>query len=594
VTVRNRSRRVAARRVAAAGTTLLVVTVVAGACGYTKPTPGVHLANPGNCVPVDVAASPATAPLLADAAARFNGSSLARLRGGGCAFVRIETVDAPVALRELSENWPDTTRLGPAPAAWVPGSTMWGELLDVRTGRGAPEPIAPDGVSFAGSPLVVAMPAPMAKALGYPRRPVGWGELEQLARDPRGWGAFGHPEWGPFRLGKGNPNFSTTGLDQTVAADIGAPAARVGAKSLERSVIYYADTTQTYFDNWRRLAAISTKAALTYLSAAITDERSVAAYNRGHLQGDVSLETSAPAKNALPLVAIYPTDATIAGDNPVIVLDVPWSSAAKREGVRSFTKYLLQPATQAAVAAAGFRPVHGAVRADVLRTADGVDASARPASVAPSSPLAIRQALDHWQADRRPAHLLVLFDVSESMRDAAVADGISKLALAKSVLPTALEQLGPGDEVGLRIFTTKLANRSHPNWLDVVPIGTYATRRPALEKAVAALTPEQGSPLYAATRDAYDAIDRTIRSDRINGIVLLTDGYNEDDHDTDLDALVAHLTHDPSVRVFTIAYGNGSDFSTLRQLAQATNAWVYNARNAPDLVDVFPRALANF
>lgn len=41
--------------------------------------------------------------------------------------------------------------------------------------------------------------------------------LLALARDPAGWGKFGHPEWGPFRLGKTNPNFSTSGLSALIA-----------------------------------------------------------------------------------------------------------------------------------------------------------------------------------------------------------------------------------------------------------------------------------------------------------------------------------------------------------------------------------------
>jgi Ca-activated chloride channel family protein len=586
--------RAGGRRHVAAGAALFALTLVAAACGYTKPTPGVHLANPGNCVPVDIAASPVTASLLNGAAAHFNGSHAAELTGGGCAFVRIETVDAPVALRELAGNWPDTVRLGPAPAAWVPGSTMWGQLLDARTGAKSEKPIAPDGVPFAVTPLVVAMPAPMAQALGYPHRAVSWSELAQLARDPRGWGAYGHSEWGPFRLGKANPNWSTAGLDQTIAADVSGPASRTAATSLEHSVIYYADTTQTYFDNWRRLAATSTKTALTYLSAAITDERSVVAYNRGHLQSDVALSTRGPAKVALPLVAVYPTDPTIESDNPVIVLDEPWSSAAKRAGARAFTKYLLEPATQATVVAAGYRPAHGTVRGAVPGAADGVDPTARPAAVAPGSPLVIEQALDRWQTDRRPANLLVLFDVSESMRDAAGDGTATKMALAKTVLPTALDELAPRDDVGLRVFTTKLKNPASPNWLDVVPSGPLATRRPALTKAIAALAPEQGSPLYAATRDAYDAVARTIKASRINGVVVVTDGYNEDDHDTDLGALLTHLARNPTVRVFTVAYGSDSDFTTLRRIAQATNAGIYNARNAVDLVEALPRALGNF
>ncbi len=575
------------------GVALLALALVSTACGYTKPDPGVHLANPGKCVPIDVAASPVTASLLGDAAVRFNGSPAAQLSDGSCAFVRIATVDAPVALRELVAGWPDAQRFGPAPAAWLPGSTMWSQLLDARRAAHDQPPLAPDGAAFSRSPLVLAMPAPMAEALGYPRRPVTWATLEQLARDPRGWGAYGHPEWGPFRLGKGNPNWSTTGLDQTVATDATAtePA---GAAALERSVVYYADSTQIYFDNWRRLASTSVTRALTYLSAAITDERSVVAYNSGHLQTDVGLTGRGSAGTAMPLVAVYPADASIESDNPFVVLDADWSSAAKRAGARAFSKFVLEPATQSAVAAAGFRPARGAARRDVLSRANGADIGARAHPVAPASPVAIEQALDHWQANRRLAHLLVLVDSSESMRDVAVTGGPTKLARAKTALLAAFGQLAPADEIGLRIFTTKLANQVSPNWLDVVPSGTLARRRTALSRAVAALMPRQGSPLYAATRDAYDAIDRTIRTQRINGVVLLTDGYNEDDHDTDLGGLLAHLGRNPNVRVFTIAYGNQSDITTLRKISQATNAWTYNASDTADLVDVLPRALGDF
>ena len=69
----------------------------------------------------------------------------------------------------------------------------------------------------------IAMPKPMAEALGYPGKP------HRLGRHPRawpptqqGWAAFGHPEWGPFRLGKTNPNFSTSGLSALIAQDYAA------------------------------------------------------------------------------------------------------------------------------------------------------------------------------------------------------------------------------------------------------------------------------------------------------------------------------------------------------------------------------------
>ena len=570
------------------------LTLVTSACSYHKEPTVVRPADPGKCVPVDVAAAPDTASLLSDAASRFNGSPSSRMRDGRCAFVRVATVDSAVAMHELVDSWPDSQRLGPAPIAWVPGSTMWGQLLNAQLADQHRQPIAPNGTPFAHSPLVVAMPEPMAHALGYPQRALGWRDFEQLARNPRGWAAYGHPEWGPFRLGKGNPYWSTTGLDQTIALDA-APGAGGDPRLLEQAVIYYGDTTQVYFDNWQRLAEKKPPNALTYLSAVITSERAVVAYNTGHAQADVALDAHTPSK--FPLVAIYPKDASIESDNPIIVLKAPWASASARAGARLFTKFVQQPAVQIKVAAAGFRPARGTVRSDVIATRNGVDPTTHSSSVAPASPAAIEQALAHWQADRRRARVLFLFDVSDSMGDPADPDkphGPTKIELARRALTSALGQLSPDDEVGLRTFTTKGPSSASPNWRDVVPSGRLAIRRRALDQAIAALTPQQGSPLYAATRDAFDDVAHRADPSRIDSVVVLTDGYNEDDHDNDLNALLKHLASKPDVRVFTITYSNDADGGTLRRIAQATNAWNYDARDTIDLAEVLPRALASF
>lgn len=570
-----------------------VLLLASTACAYHPDNAVVQIANAGRCVPVDIAAAPATAKLLTVAAANFNGSAAARLPNRACAFVRVETVDSPVALRELTASWPDAATLGPAPAAWVPGSSMWGELLDARLADRRLPPIAPAGTPFARTPLVIAMPAPMARALGYPRHPLSWNDLASLAVDPRGWGAYGHPEWGPFRLGKGNPNWSTTGLDQTIALAAsrdGAPAAR----TLEPSVVYYSDSTDAYLDNWRRLAATSTASALRYLSAAVTDERSVVKYDEGHAQKDESLDAHATSA-ALPLVPIYPSAAAIDSDNPIIVLRAAWTSAAAQAGARLFTEFALRPATQAKVAAAGFRPARGTVRTDLLKPAFGVDLTARTDSVEPATPAAIERALDTWQTDRRPGRVLVLFDVSDSMGDhlPGIVNGPTKMAVAQAALRTALDQLGRRDEVGLRIFTTKLSNPISSDWRDLVPIQPLTRDRPALDAAIATLAPEQGSPLYTATRAAFDTIARAADPSRINGVVVLTDGYNEQD-DNNLRALLSHLGAGTGTRVFTIAYSVQADVPSLTKIAQVTNAWTYDATDPLDLPDVFARALANF
>jgi len=192
--------------------------------------------------------------------------------------------------------------------------------------------------------------------------------------------------------------------------------------------------------------------------------------------------------------------------------------------------------------------------------------------------------------------VLFVFDVSDSMGDPADPSkphGPTKIALARTALAGALDELGPGDDVGLRTFTTNPADPAGPNWRDVVEIGPIASRRRALREAIASLEPQAGSPLYSATRGAFDALARSVDPEHINAVVLLTDGYNEDDRDSDQRSLLAHLGANPDVRVFTITYSADADFTTLRKIAQATNAWNYDARETGDLADVLPRALAS-
>ncbi len=124
--------------------------------------------------------------------------------------------------------------------------------------------MAPAGTPFMLTPLVIAMPKPMAEALGWPNTQIGFKDLLPLAQNPEGWAAVGHPEWGPFRLGKTNPNFSTSGLNFTIAEyyaavgktqgltmeDLARPAAVEFATQIESSVVHYGDITMTFLNNW--------------------------------------------------------------------------------------------------------------------------------------------------------------------------------------------------------------------------------------------------------------------------------------------------------------------------------------------------------
>ena len=111
------------------------------------------------------------------------------------------------------------------PTAWSPASSLWGRLLDYD----ADQTWAPaDSPSLMRTPLVIAMWEPMAKALGWPDKRLGFADLLRLARSGKGWAAYGHPEFGPFRLVHTNPDFSTSGLSAVAAEYLTATGRRPG------------------------------------------------------------------------------------------------------------------------------------------------------------------------------------------------------------------------------------------------------------------------------------------------------------------------------------------------------------------------------
>ena len=111
------------------------------------------------------------------------------------------------------------------PTAWSPASSLWGRLLNFEADR----PLVPEeNPSLVRTPLVIAMWEPFAKALGYPRKKIGYEELTRLAVSKRGFAAFGRPELGRFKLVHTNPDFSTSGLSAVVSEYYAATGKKEG------------------------------------------------------------------------------------------------------------------------------------------------------------------------------------------------------------------------------------------------------------------------------------------------------------------------------------------------------------------------------
>lgn len=555
------------------------------------------------CIGLRVVGSSEKAALLGEIATEYERTDPEV--DGECVDVQVTSKSSGGAAEALARGWdPDVD--GPRPDVWSPASSSWVVILRQRlAAQDRPNIVPEDLPHVAETPLVIAMPRPMATALGWPSKPIGWADILSLARDPAGWGKFGHPEWGAFRLGKTNPNFSTSGLNATIGAyfaatgrssdllprDVADPKVVDFVKGVEQSVVHYGDITLTFLDNL--LSADDRGAGLSYISAVTVEEKSVWDYNQGNPKGDPA-DLGKHDRPKTPLVAIYPKEGTLLSDNPYVVLEAPWVNDARKKAARGFLRFLQAADQQRRFQAAAFRDFRGRP-GEVIKQSNGLLPSEPKIVLVPPAPRVLDQIQRSWEDLRKRARVLLVIDVSGSMGEPVPASGASKLELAKEAAAKALDQFAPDDEVGLWIFSSDLDGGKFS--LELVPIAPVAERRDELKERIGSLVPRSGTALYATARTAVQKMRKEFDPKRINAIVLLTDGRNEYPADTDLDGLLRQLRaegEDVAVRLFPIAYGDDADLESLRLMAEASRAAVYDSKDPASIDKVFTAVISNF
>ncbi len=547
--------------------------------------------------------------LLTELAEEFNDSDDAEI-DEGCVFVRPYSKASGGAAQLIVEGWPNPEANGTRPVIWSPAASGWAGIVNERAGA----ELAPAGTPFMLTPLVIAMPQPMAEALGWPDTPIGFADIVELANDPEGWASLGHPEWGPFRLGKTNPNFSTSGLNFTIAEyyaatgksrgltteDLNRPEVIEFAENVESAVVHYGDITMTFLNNWFATDVRGT--SLTYASAVAVEEKSVIDYNLGNPDGVLQAGETARVPR-VPLVAIYPSEGTLFSDSPFIVLNTEWVTPEQKVAARAFEEYVQRPENQTKVLEFGFRPNNPNVPlADPVSTANGVDPNQPRAELEVPSPEVTVRILDAWAEQRKEARVLLVLDISGSMGEPATDTRPSSTSPSRRRSPRSTSSRTP---------TRSGCGCSAPTWEETIrttarPCRWRRSARTAdqLEEQIVAQFPTNGTPLYDVTSKSYAAMLETYDPEKINAIVLLTDGVNDDgnlgDDDDQFDALIAQLQSGSEgaasrpVRVFTISYGDGADVVTLRAIAQATSAAHYDASNPATIEQVFTGVISNF
>ena len=552
--------------VLAAAAVAIIAIVGSGAKGGGSDSEATQKA-PKGAIGVTFAYSPEKEVLLKSLIDRFNASHTKV--NGKPVFVQASIVSSGDAETKIARG---TLK----PVAWSPASSLWGRLLDYE----ADAPLAADeNPSIVRTPLVIAMWEPMAQALGYPRKPIGFTEIVKLARSNAGWADYGRPEFGRFKLVHTNPDFSTAGLSAVVAEYYAATGkkegllasditgkARTEVRDIERSIVHYGDTTLFIEDQMR-------KDGPGYASAVAMEEATLLDFNRHR--------GSQPK-----LVAVYPREGTFFSDDPFIVLNGSWVTPDQKAGAQAFQRYLAKEITPEVAARGGFRPADlNAKPVAPLNAANGVDPAQPKRVLGLPDPRVLALLKKTWREDRKPANVLLVLDTSGSMAQE------SRLTNAKRGLKVFLSQVSPQDRVGLTTFSDRIT--------PLVPVGPFQQDKARLQTTIDRLIADGGTAIFDATAQGFE----TVRSladrgdERINAVVLLTDGEDTDSSRT-VEDVVSELQgqgdSSTQVRVFTIAYSASAQGAAqaLKAIAAASGGQSYEG-STEDIESVY-RSISSF
>ncbi|MFQ3633570.1 extracellular solute-binding protein [Roseiflexus sp.] len=411
------------------------------------------------------------------------------------------------------------------------------------------------------SPVVIAMWKPMAEALGWPDKSLGWSDIAELVASGKTWADFGRPEWGPMQFGHTHPDYSNSGITTIIAvsyaaagktrgltvADVQSPQVATFMRNFQSGIIHYGESTGFFADQMFNRGP-------GYLSAAVLYENLVVdSYNRDRY-----------ANVSLPVVAIYPKEGTFWSDHPYAILNAPWVTPEQREAADLFLRYLLDRPQQELALRYGFRPGNTSVPIGApIVPENGVDPQQPRTLLEVPRPDVLNAIRSVWVQNKKRVDVMAVLDVSGSMEDEG------RLEQAKTALRIFIDQLQDDDGFGLTIFSDQATV--------LTPISPIGPKRAEVLNRIAGLTPRGGTRLLDTTVEAYQALSATPPGQRIRAVVVLTDGLDTKSQSS-FQEVIDLLRRDRegySIKVFTVAFGGDADVNLLKEIASATGAKSY-------------------
>ncbi|NUR84840.1 MAG: VWA domain-containing protein [Nonomuraea sp.] len=506
-------------------------------------------------LPLRVTASPDIQPALNKIAGTYNKA--------------LHSIDSKCV--EVTVAKEGTARTASALAAGKVTADLWvadSSLVVERLGTAIPAP----GKSIATSPVVLAAAKSMAPKLASTLQP-SWSGLIAASN-------VANPD-GPVkkvRVLALDPQKNSAGMAALLAAaglakKAGQDKALVGAlKEL---------STQLVTEPNALLASLTIKSG-SKVPVGVSSEQNIYLFN-----------SKKPETQVVPL---YPAEGTLSLDYPTVVLT---KDPAVQKAAAAFQQELTQDSAQKVLRDQGFRGADGKA-GDALSKNKGFDPKTPRALPEPDAKSVVSMG-QTWSRLNLGTRMLTLLDVSGTMALPVPGTNMTRM---QAISKIATEGLGlfPADaQIGVWAFSTFMNGTK--DWKETVSVGPLAetvngvTRKQLLARELGTIQakPTGDTGLNDTLKAAYAQMTDTYAEDKINTLLILTDGAGNDDPSggtTDAQILsFLKSKYDPKkpVTILLIAFGPDAPKGKKQMdaLARATGGEAYIARNVLQVRDFF-------
>ncbi|HEY4456167.1 MAG TPA: substrate-binding domain-containing protein [Pseudonocardiaceae bacterium] len=411
------------------------------------------------------------------------------------------------------------------------------------------------------SPVLLGLRRDIAARLGWDKHSPSWADIAAAAGAHR------------FTFGMTNPADSNSGFSALVG--IAEAVANTGAALTTGDIDKVSPQLREFFD-----AQTLSSGSSGWLSQAFAGAAS-------RIDGMVNYESLLLSYNAAhrsdPLTLVYPSDGVLISEYPLTLLSS--ASSAAKSAYNRLVGYLQTPDVQREIMTTTHRrPVPASIKLSPELAGHTLYQLPFPAT----SDVVNGLIAAYFDTLRRPARTVYVLDTSGSMKGDRIAGLKSALAALSGANPSLagqFDQFHEREQVTILPFNTA---PGAPTTFDV----PQQNPQPVLDQIAAygnGLTAGGDTAIYDSLVDAYTIIGQQAATDpdRINSIVLLTDGENNTGRNFAAFSTWYHQLSPgaAAVPVFPILFGEGN-VAEMKNLATLTGGLAFDARTQ-SLTQVF-------